>query len=127
MPFQWLIKISKSTPATFNPNPLNAVVGDEIVWSNNDGQPHWPGLVQGGTINKTFFMPNQIAPNSTSTTFIPNAAGPLAYQCSLHPNETGTIQVAATGSATPPASAPPAGASKSTSPKKSAAPKKSQK
>lgn len=127
MAFQWLIKISKSTPATFTPNPLNAVVGDEIVWSNGDSQPHWPGLVQNGTVNTTFFMPNQIAPNSTSTTFIPNAAGPLNYQCSLHKGETGTIQVAATGSATPPA-APKSGSSgKSTPSKKSTAPKKKKK
>ena len=105
MPFQWLIKIGKSAPATFSPNPLNAAVGDEIVWSNNDSQPHWPGLVQSnGQINTTFFMPNQIAPNSTSTTFIPSAAGPLPYRCSLHPNESGTIQVSAVGAqATPPA------------------------
>jgi plastocyanin len=121
MPFQWPIAIKKSTPATFDPNPLNAVVGDEIFWTNNDGQPHWPGLVQGNTINKTFFMPNQIAPNSTSTTFIPNAAGPLPYRCSLHPNESGTIQVAASApvKSSAPAKSAPAG--------KSAAKKKSKK
>ncbi|HWZ46072.1 MAG TPA: hypothetical protein VNW97_21545 [Candidatus Saccharimonadales bacterium] len=95
MPFQWPITISSGTPAKFSPDPQSMDVGDEVFWTNNDSQPHWPGLVNpDGTINTTFFMPNQIAPKSTSTTFIPNASGALPYKCSLHPNESGTIQVA---------------------------------
>jgi plastocyanin len=92
---QWPITIIGGTPATFNPNQQLANVGDEIFWSNKDSQPHWPGLVKAdGTINTTFFMPNQIAPNSPSSTFIPNASGLLRYKCSLHPNESGSVQVA---------------------------------
>ena len=95
MPFQWLININKNTTnpppnATFNPNPLpNVLPGDNIVWANNDSVPHWPGVAG----NPAFFMPNQIAPNSSSSAFSPTAPGNISYFCSLHPNETGTIQV----------------------------------
>lgn len=102
MPFQWLINIDPNTTkppsAKFNPNPLPKVQpGDNIVWANNDSVPHWPGV----TGNPAFFMPNQIAPNSTSSAFTPTAAGNINYFCSLHPDVKGTIQVIA-----PPATPP---------------------
>jgi membrane-associated protease RseP (regulator of RpoE activity) len=94
MPFQWLININpnvtKPPNANFSPNPLPKVQpGDNIVWANNDSVPHWPGV----TGNPAFFMPNQIAPNSTSSAFSPTAAGNIDYFCSLHPDVKGTIQV----------------------------------
>jgi plastocyanin len=94
MPFQWLININtninKIPRVNFVPNPLpNVQVGDNIVWANNDSEPHWPGLAN----NPAFFMPNQIAPNSSSSGFAPTAPGNVDYICSLHPNEKGTIQV----------------------------------
>src|SRR5215467_10316255 len=95
MPFQWLININKNTTnpppnATFNPNPLpNVLPNDNIVWANNDSVPHWPGVAG----NPAFFMPNQIAPNSSSSAFSPTASGNINYFCSRHPNETGTIQL----------------------------------
>jgi plastocyanin len=97
MPFSWLIELDSHPPnsAKPDPNPLNASVGDEIVWANNDDRPHWPGLAN-GTLNTTFFMPNQIAPDSSSSTFRPGSTGTLNYACSLHPNdanEKGTINV----------------------------------
>jgi plastocyanin len=98
MPFSWNININprQGTPAaSFNPNPLlNVGTGDEIVWANNDDKPHWPGLKNSdGTINPTFFMPNQIALQSTSPAFSPSVSGVLNYVCSIHPDESGTIQV----------------------------------
>jgi len=100
MAFQWKITIKPNVPPSpqkFTPNPLpNVVVADEIFWSNDDTQAHWPGLKKDdGTIDTKFFMPNQIAPNSTSNGFRPSAAGNLNYVCSLpgHEKETGTIQV----------------------------------
>lgn len=113
MAFQWTIEIKRllgrTPPVTFDPNPLPTPVvdgvkqsvlpGDEIIWSNNDpASPHWPGLKNSdGTISQTFFMPNQIAPRSTSDTYRPKQAGTLPYVCSLpgHENETGTIVVSA--------------------------------
>jgi plastocyanin len=94
MPFQWLIEINAESTqpprASFKPNPLpNVQMGDNIVWANNDSQPHWPGVAG----NPSFFMPNQIAPKSSSSAFAPAATGNVDYVCSLHPNEKGTIQV----------------------------------
>lgn len=99
MPFQWLININKKPVPPpgiqFEPNPLsNVALDDQIVWANNDSVAHWPGLLNSdGTINKTFFMANQIAPQSSSDTFVVGASGTLKYVCSLHPGETGTIQI----------------------------------
>ena len=100
MPFQWLININKGKPggpAVFDPQNLkNVAPGDQIVWANNDIKAHWPGLLNAdGTIDETYFMANQIAPNSTSTTFSPGSSGTLNYVCSLqgHQGETGTIEV----------------------------------
>jgi plastocyanin len=96
MPFTWTININKGpTGVVFSPNPLTKVAtGDQIIWANNDTIPHWPGLVnEDGSIDKAFFMPNQIAANSTSPAFSPGVAAPLNYACSLHPTERGSIQV----------------------------------
>ena len=97
MPFQFLININKASGshAKFDPPVTNNIApGDQIVWANNDTQAHWPGLKNAdGTIDQTFFMANQIAPNSSSTTFSPGSKGTLNYVCSLHPTETGTIEV----------------------------------
>ena len=88
-----------SPGATFDPNPLAAQAMDQIFWTNNDSQPHWPGrLNSDGSINKTFFMPNQIAPNgdvsSVFSTVVPTTSSdPLNYACSLHPGETGSITI----------------------------------
>ncbi|HKV10305.1 MAG TPA: hypothetical protein VJ725_19345 [Thermoanaerobaculia bacterium] len=96
MPFQWRITISRTAQGVvFNPDPLQAKTRDQIFWTNNDTEAHWPGLLQSdGTINTTFFMPNQIAPNGgTSSTFSPSVPSSFKYACSLHPNEQGTITV----------------------------------
>ena len=99
MPFNWTININTNKPqpplARFDPNPLTQVApGDQLFWANNDVEAHWPGLQNSdGTINETYFIPNQIAPNSTSDAFSAAASGTLKYACSLHPDETGTIVV----------------------------------
>ena len=99
MPIQLKININKNTQpsplVTFDPNPLAASARDQIFWTNHDGVPHWPGLLNpDNTINTTFFMPNQIAQNGdTSPSFSPSSAMTLKYACSIHPNEQGTINV----------------------------------
>ena len=107
MPFNWTINInpnpSKSRPASFDPPVLGPPAqevepGDQIYWANNDTRAHWPGLqAPDGSINKSYFMPNQIAPNSQSSTFAVGSSGTLNYACSLHPGETGTIQIVDAG------------------------------
>jgi plastocyanin len=99
MPFNWTININPNDPqpplAKFEPDTLAQVApGDQVFWANNDNAAHWPGLLNpDGSINKTFFIPNQIASNSTSDAFSPAADATLNYACSIHPDETGTIQV----------------------------------
>src|SRR5258708_15438916 len=107
MPFQWLININpnvtKPPTANFNPNPLPKVQpGDNIVWANNDSVPHWPGVAG----NPSFFMPNQIAPNSTSSAFSPTAAGNNYFFPPLYPDPKRTNQ-AITAPAPPPSKRPP--------------------
>lgn len=79
----------------FNPDPCPANPRDQIFWTNNDSQAHWPGrLNSDGSINKTFFMPNQIAPNGdVSQNFAAIKAETFNYACSLHPDEKGKIEV----------------------------------
>ena len=89
MPFSWQISIDKNPGGTgfhYDPNPLTDIaVGDEIIWTNNDDQPHWPGV--SGT--PASFMANQIAPNSPSTTFTVAESGTVAYIDSLNPTAPG--------------------------------------
>ena len=69
---QWEIKI-KSIPGGFTYDPLNldgVEVGDEVFWRNDDNQAHWPGVVN----YPYYFMPNQIAPGSTSNAWVPDAS-----------------------------------------------------
>ncbi len=108
MPFSWNININpnpaKPSQANFDPpflGPPKQQVepGDQVFWANNDTQAHWPGLLApDGSINKSYFMPNQIAPNSQSSIFAVGSSGTLKYACSLHPGEIGTIKIVDAGS-----------------------------
>lgn len=81
--------------AGFDPDELAAQTRDQIFWSNRDKVAHWPGLLNDdGSIDATFFMPNQIAPDGdVSPIFSPSAPATFKYACSLHPDEQGTITV----------------------------------
>lgn len=90
MAIQRQIHINRNgNSVTFDPSELDAKTGDQIFWTNNDDEAHWPGLPE----NDAFFMPNQIAPGGTSSIFSPGGPDTLDYVCSLHPDETGTITV----------------------------------
>lgn len=70
----------------FDPSRLDVEPGDQIFWTNNHSQPHWPSLKNAdGTIDNSFFMPNQIAPDSSSSTFSPgdDAKRTYTYVCCL--------------------------------------------
>ena len=73
----------------FDPSILNASVGLQIFWANEDEQPHWPGLPD----NNSFFIPNQIAPSSQSSIFSPGGADTYDCVCPLRPGATGKIVV----------------------------------
>lgn len=78
----------------FSPQHLNINAGDAFFWTNNDYQPHWPGLLHpSGEIDRTFFMPAPIANNSESILVVNEQPGTFSYACSIHPAEQGTITV----------------------------------
>lgn len=90
MPFTWTISIKRNSQppgcTIFEPSQVQAEVGDQVFWRNDDSVPHFPTPVGQSYV----FMPNQIAPNSTSPAFAPSQSGvTISYVCSLHPNETG--------------------------------------
>lgn len=98
MPFVWQITINKTAGGyAYEPAQLTQVaIGDQIIWTNRDDRPHWPGLKMAGGVQKTYFMPNQIAPNSPSDTFVPGVNGTVTYVDSLDLDSnapTGTIAV----------------------------------
>ena len=97
MPFTWRINIETNPkppgPAVFefDQNPPQIQVGDQIIWSNNDTVAHFPTPVG----QSYAFMPNQIAPQSTSPAFAPGTPGTIAYKCALHPDEAARFVVGA--------------------------------
>jgi plastocyanin len=95
MPFTWRINIKKNPkppgPAVFefDLSPQDVKVGDQVIWSNTDTLAHYPTPV-----GQTYaFMPNQIAPGSTSPAFAPGTAATITYTCAIHPEETGSLVV----------------------------------
>jgi len=100
MPVLLKININRgASVVTFSPTPLAAQTRDQIFWTNNDpSEPHWPGLKNAdGSINPTYFMPNQIAQGGDSSGIYSSAqALTLNYVCSLHPHsasEQGIINI----------------------------------
>jgi plastocyanin len=90
-----------SPRVSFDPNPLQANPADQVFWTNNDSQPHWPGRVDDtGKVQPDFFMSYQIAPNGgTSPVFSTVVVGTLKYVCTIkgHENETGSIVIKTQG------------------------------
>jgi len=82
----------------FDPQTLNARVGDKITWVNKDPVPH---NVTGGPLDSGTMMPN-----ATYTTVL-TEQGTIQYQCTFHPGMTGTLQVAAAPAGTVVPAAPP--------------------
>src|SRR5690349_19285313 len=93
----WKININKSgSSVTFE--PLNAVVGDQIFWVNNDGQKHWPAPIgkDGNPVEKGFLNFPVLPHASSQESFSPNTAATYNYCCAIHPQEKGQIVVTAT-------------------------------
>jgi plastocyanin len=100
MPFTWRININPNPggrptrPAVFEfDQPPDVETGDQVIWSNNDDQAHFPVPDPPDPTGVGSFMPTQIAPNSTSPGFAFGTAGTVKYHCTLHPEETGVIEV----------------------------------
>lgn len=93
--------------AAFEPNPLSAQVGDQIIWANNDLRPH-KIIVDDGTL--TGLVVGDLPPGATSAPF--SLTTPTAnFHCEYHPSMTGTISSLAAsmpGSASPASTGPAA-------------------
>lgn len=88
---------SKSTDA-FSPNPVNANVGDTVIWTNDDSTIHTVTSGANATPDNKFDSSGGgktfMAPKSTfSHTF--TEAGDYPYYCFVHPNMVGTVKVVA--------------------------------
>jgi plastocyanin len=96
---------SSLTTDAYDPNPININVGDTVIWTNRDSQPHTvtSGIPSEGPDGKFDSSPNFSPlwnPGQTfSHTF--TEAGEFPYYCGLHPNMVGTVIVASGGGPEP--------------------------
>lgn len=87
---------TKTTDA-FSPNPVNANVGDTVVWTNKDTAIHTvtsgnPTDGPDGTFGGTADSPKLLSPNKTQE-FTFTSAGEYNYYCTLHPTMVGKVTV----------------------------------
>jgi plastocyanin len=87
---------STLTDTAFSPNPVQVSVGDTVIWTNDDTQPHT--VVSGenaqpsGEFDSSPNFNPLLAPKQTfEHTF--TQAGEYPYYCALHPNMVGTVSV----------------------------------
>jgi plastocyanin len=85
------------TNNAYAPNPVQASVGDTVVWTNNDSTLHTAisGTAGGGAtglFGGTNDSPRLIAPARTQD-FTFTEAGQFPYFCALHPTMVGTVIV----------------------------------
>ncbi len=84
----------------FDPNPIQAAVGDLIVWTNNDTRVHHIMFDDGTDVG-------EVAPGQSSTpiALTTPAAG---FHCTIHPSMVGTVgDLAAIPAPQPPSYSPP--------------------
>ena len=87
---------SSKTDKAFEPNPVQAKVGDSVTWINQDTTAHTViyganGKPDGKFDSSPNFNP-LIAPGQTFAHKF-DAAGKYPYYCGLHPNMVGTVTV----------------------------------
>ncbi|MDE1765381.1 MAG: cupredoxin domain-containing protein [Thaumarchaeota archaeon] len=96
----------KCSPTTcFNPQVVNANVGDTVTWTNADTVPHTATYYDGNesdTSVGTIWDSSMIKVGSTYTTPAFTKAGTYPYFCEVHPWMTGQIIVGAAGATNPP-------------------------
>lgn len=89
---------SKTTNA-YDPNPVEANVGDKVIWTNSDSTPHTATSGQPGEADGMFGGEagsfGTIIPPQGKQEFTFTEAGEFPYYCGLHPNMVGTVMVAA--------------------------------
>ena len=95
----------------FTPNPIQASVGDMIVWMNRDKTMHRIVLDDGTVIGN-------VAPGESSLP-MPLTSPTASYHCTIHPTMVGSINDAA---AAPPTTPDPSSPGPSPSPSPSPSP-----
>jgi plastocyanin len=87
---------SSKTTNAFDPNPVQAKVGDTVTWTNDDSTPHTVTSGSNGQPDGKFDSSPNLNPLMTpgqtfSHTF--EQAGEYPYYCQLHPNMVGTVSI----------------------------------
>ncbi|AFU58116.1 putative blue (type1) copper domain-containing protein [Candidatus Nitrososphaera gargensis Ga9.2] len=87
---------SSKTTDSFDPNPVEASVGDTVTWTNDDSTPHTVTSGSNGQPDGRFDSSPNLNPlmnpgQTFSHTF--EEAGEYPYYCALHPNMVGTVNV----------------------------------
>lgn len=70
-------------PSSFTPNPLQAVVGNQIVWTNSDTVTHHIVLDNGTDVGEVG--------TGQSTAAVTLATQQVGFHCTIHPSMVGTI------------------------------------
>ncbi|MDE1762677.1 MAG: PEFG-CTERM sorting domain-containing protein [Thaumarchaeota archaeon] len=89
----------------FNPQVVNANVGDTVTWTNADSAAHTATYYDGNesdTSVGTIWDSGMIKASSTYTTPAFTKAGTFPYFCEVHPWMTGQVIVGAAGATNPP-------------------------
>ena len=68
----------------FNPNPIQAAIGDLIVWMNGDTRLHHIVLDDGTDIG-------DVMPGQASTAIAVATTAATGFHCTIHPSMVGTI------------------------------------
>lgn len=87
---------SSRTSNAYDPNPVQANIGDTVIWTNDDSTPHTVTSGSNGQPDGKFdsspnFNPLMTPGQTFEHTF--EAAGEYPYYCGLHPNMVGTVSV----------------------------------
>jgi plastocyanin len=87
---------SSKTDDAYDPNPVQASVGDTVRWTNDDTTPHTvtsgSNSQSDGNFDSSPSLNPLMAPGATfEHTF--EEAGEFPYYCALHPNMVGTVSV----------------------------------
>lgn len=72
----------------FDPQEVEATVGQTVEWRNEDDAPH-NAVAQGGTSD----LETETFGRGESDTYTLDEAGSIEYICTVHPQMTGTITV----------------------------------
>ena len=95
-----VVGASSLTDTAYAPNPVQANVGDKVIWTNQDSQPHTATAGAPGEATGMFGGTNEapvILVKGKTQEFTFTEAGEFDYYCILHPTMVGTVMVSAGG------------------------------